>query len=436
MRNVDYLIVGGSAAGTTAAEVIRSRNGEGSITIVTDEEEEYSRVLLPFYSRNKIKREQVFLKTPDWYKQKNIELLKKTKATGLNCADHLITLSDGEEIQYGKLLISIGGRVIRLDAAGSQLENILYFRTLEDTDKVIKAASSAKAGVIVGGGLISLDFATCFKANNVGEVTILVKEPYFWANRLGPDSSKVMVSVLAKNGVKVLTGEEVERFEFEQGRTLFKGPTLNNKVATVVTKSGKRFECGVVGVGIGIKVDLEWIAKAGVKTNRGILTNEYLETNVKDVYAAGDCAEFADVIFGRQHMMGNWANATSQGQAAAKGMVGERTIYETASSYSDSFFEGTYSFIGVTDMAFADEVISRGSVESGKMTQIYIKTIGRWPRGASGPEGNTKRIVGATVINSAGEVAPLTAAVKGKVDVSFLVDKLADTNFDLNQLVN
>lgn len=413
MKTVDFLIIGGSAAGTTAAEVIRSLKPEGSVTIITDEEEEYSRVLLPFYSRNKIKREQVFLKTADWYKQKNIELLKKTKATALDCARHAVTLSNGDDIQYGKLLLAIGGNVTRLNVAGSQLENILYFRTLEDTDKIVKAASQSQKGVIVGGGLLSLDFATCFKANNVGEVTILVKEPYFWASRLTSDSSKVMVSVLAKNGVNVLTGEEAEHFEG------------SGKVSAVIAKSGKRFECNVVGVGIGIRVDLEWISKAGIATNRGILTNEYLETNVKDVYAAGDCSEFNDVIFERQHMMGNWANATTQGQAAAKGMVGQRTVYETASSYSDSFFDGTYSFIGVTDSAFADKVISRGSVEEGKMTQIYIKTID-----------NIKRIVGATVINSAGEVSPLTTAVKNKIDVSSFADKLADTNFDLNQLAN
>lgn len=420
MKQADYLIIGGSASGTTAAEVIRSLKGDSSIAIVTDEEEEYSRVLLPFYSRNKIKREQVFLKTAEWYQQKNIELLKKTKATALNCTDHLITLSSGEEIKYGKLLLAIGGGATRLEAAGSQLENILYFRTLEDTDRIVKAASESQRAIIVGGGLLSLDLATCFKANNVDEVTILAKHPYFWANKLGPDSSKVMVNILAKNGVKVLTGEETDHFD-PTSPDGFRG--VSGKVGAVVTKSGKRFPCDVVGVGIGIKVDLEWIAKAGIKTSRGILTNEYLETNVKDIYAAGDCSEFNDVIFERQHMMGNWANATTQGQAAAKGMVGQRTVYETASSYSDSFFEGTYSFIGLTDSAFADEVISRGSVESGKMTQIYIKTID-----------NIKRIVGATVINCAGEVSPLTMAVKNKVDVSSFADKLADTNFDLKNI--
>ena len=95
----------------------------------------------------------------------------------------------------------------------------------------------------------------------------------------------------------------------------------------------------MVGIGIGIKTDLDWLVRAGVKTNRGILTDEYLETNVPDIYAAGDCAEFWDVIFKRQHIMGNWANATSQGLAVGKTIAGVRTVFETAYSYSADFFD-------------------------------------------------------------------------------------------------
>jgi len=187
-----------------------------------------------------------------------------------------------------------------------------------------------------------------------------------------------------------------------------------------------------VGVGIGIKTDLEWLIKAGIKTNRAILTNEYLETNLADVYAAGDCAEFHDVFFERQHIMGNWANATSQGAAVGKtmvhsassGQVGQRTVYETISSYSDTFFDNSYSFIGVTDEKFADEVIVRGSVDSGKMARIFIKKMN-----------GSMRIVGATVINDPAEVGPLTTVVKSKIDVSTHIEKLSDQSFDLKHVL-
>src|SRR3989344_7271852 len=129
MKNVDFLVIGGSAAGTTAAEVIRQLKPQASISIITDENhEQYSRVLLPHYIRGKVQREQVFLKKANWYLGKNIELVKGTKAVSLNPESHIVTFGDGEQIQYKKLLIAIGGDVNRLNITGSDLANILYLR--------------------------------------------------------------------------------------------------------------------------------------------------------------------------------------------------------------------------------------------------------------------------------------------------------------------
>jgi len=153
MKNVDYLIVGGSAAGTTAAEVIRGIKTDASITIVSDEShEQYSRVLMPHYVRHKVNREQVFLKKPDWYSQKNIELVKGVKAVLLEPKSHRVKVSNGSEYQYGKLLIAIGGDVIKLKVSGSDLENALYMRTIDDGDEIIKVAKASKKAVIIGGG--------------------------------------------------------------------------------------------------------------------------------------------------------------------------------------------------------------------------------------------------------------------------------------------
>ncbi len=427
MKLVDFLIVGGSAAGTTAAEVIRGLLPDVSISIVTDEShEQYSRVLLPHFIRHKVEREQVFLKKAQWYADKRIDLVKGVRAQRLEVSRKTIILENGEEIQYGKLLISIGGYAIKLDAVGADLENILYLRTLEDADRIVKVASSACAkaladkqsakGVIVGGGFIGLEFCSCFAKNGVGDICVLVMEPYFWKGKLDEDSSKVLVSTLEKNGIKVLVGEQVDHFVGE------------GKVQSVVTKSGGSFEADVVGIGIGIKSDFSWLEGTGIEISRAIVTNEYLETNLPDVYAAGDCAEFRDVIFDRQHIMGNWANATSQGSAVGKTMSGQKTVFETASSYSVNFFDppnnGSCTFIGVTDEKFADEIIKRGSVDAGKMTRIFVKTID-----------GVMRVVGATIINNPMEVAPLTAVIKGKVDIFKNKDKFVDASFDLKELL-
>ena len=114
MKNVDFLIVGGSAAGTTAAEVIRQLNPQSSVTIITDENhEQYSRVLIPHYIRGKVSRDQVFLKKPEWYEEKGIELIKGIKVIKLDSGGHKVDLSNGEQIGYKKLLVAIGGDVNR-----------------------------------------------------------------------------------------------------------------------------------------------------------------------------------------------------------------------------------------------------------------------------------------------------------------------------------
>lgn len=414
MKQVDFLIIGGSAAGTTAAEVIRSLKPGASITIITDENhEQYSRVLLPYYIRHQVSREQVILKKQEWYQKREITFIKKTRAVRLDAQNHTVGCDNGEEYQYGKLLITVGGKVVKLKVPGANLANILYFRTIEDADRIVKVASQSRKGVIIGGGFVSLDFATGFRANGVEKVTILVREPYYWFGKLDEGSSRIMKSVLEENGVEILAQEEVTSFE-----------PIKGAVGVVKTKSGARYECDVVGVGIGISPDLGWLEGSGVKINQAIETNEYLETGLQDVYAAGDCAEFYDVIFERQHIVGNWANATAQGLAVGKTICGQRTLFETASSYSDSFFGKSYSFIEVTDEKFADEVVTRGSVAEGKMTRIFVKTID-----------GVVRIVGATVINDPAEVSPLTAAVKSKVNISPYREKMSDVSFDIKNIL-
>src|SRR3990167_3471052 len=214
MKNSDFLIIGGSAAGTTAAETIRNNLPNSSITIVTDENhEQYSRVLLPHYIRGKVQREQVFLKKPSWYSEKNIELVKGAKAVSLEPDSHRVKVSSGEEYQYGKLLISIGGDVVKLNIVGSNLSNILYLRTIEDADLVIETSRKSKKGLVLGGGFVSLDFATGFRVNGVQKVVILTRDPYFWSGHLDPESGRLMKNLLSANGVEIMTQEEADFFE-------------------------------------------------------------------------------------------------------------------------------------------------------------------------------------------------------------------------------
>jgi len=430
-RNVDFLIIGGGVAGTSAAQTIRSLKPDSSIVILSSENYElYSRILLTKYIRGEVTLEQVFLKKADWYTQNKIELVKNVSAQKLDGASHTVVCSNGEVYQYGKLLISIGAKPIRLNVDGSDLANISYMWTMEDAERINNSLATARKGVIIGGGFIGLEFAECFKKKGI-EVTIVDGSDCYWGNRLDRDSSQVLEKVLEANGIRVFAGELVEKFLPKAGDP--------SKVGAVVTKSGREFECDVVGIGIGIKSDLGWLEGSGLKIDHGIATNEYLETNLPDVYAAGDCVQFFDVIIQASHLVATWANATIQGTVVGKTMVhsaspsamssgssdsgqaGQKTIFEAVSAYTTSFFGASVSFIGMTEHDFADEIIRRGSVQANKMAQIFMKRYDK-----------ETRIIGAILVNDFSEFVPITEAIKNRIDVSPNLQKLSDLNFDLH----
>ena len=462
-KSVDFLIVGGGIAGTTAAQTIRSLVPDSSVVILSDENYElYSRVLLSSYIRGEITQDQIFFKKPEWYQENKIELVKEVSAQKLDANEHTVVCNNGDTYQYKKLLLALGARPIKLNVLGSQLANISYMWTIEDAQEIISALTIGKKGVVIGGGFIGLEFAHAFKVKGI-ETILLDGSEYYWGNRLDRQSSQVIQNILEKNGIKVVAGEMVEKFTGSRNDP--------QKVGQVITKSGKEFDCDLVGIGVGIKSDLTWLEGSGIKVDQGVVTNEYLETNLADIYAAGDCANFYDVIIESQHLVGTWANAATQGVVVAKTMVDvdERTVFEAVSSYTARFFASTCSFIGMTEEDFADEVIIRGSVSEGKIARIFVK---KYPSASSGSmtrsansgsvtrstshstlrasdhsiqrisdsmnsksSGSVTRIIGAIVVNNFGEVAQLVAAIKNKVDIIAYKAKLSDFTFNLSTLI-
>ncbi len=431
MKSVDFLIVGGGVTGTTAAQTIRGLRPDSSVVILSDEPYElYSRILLTSYIRGEATREQVFLKRNEWYQENRIDLVKGVSAQKLDANAHTVECANGDVYQYKKLLLALGARPIKLNVPGSELGNISYMWTIEDAEEVINALKGTnesrrpggpltRRGVVIGGGFIGLEFAHAFKVKGI-ETTILDGSEYYWGNRLDKQSSQVIQNILEKNGISVIAGEMVEKFVGSRENP--------QNVGKVITKSGKEFGCDLVGVGVGIKSDLGWLEGSGIKIDQGIVTNEYLETNLGDVYAAGDCANYYDVIVEGQHLVGTWANAATQAVAVGKTMTGVKTVFEAVCAYTARFFESTCSFVGMTEADFADEVVTRGTVAEGKISRIFLKN---YPSTSSG---SMTRIVGAIIANNFGEVAPITDAIKNKVDVSQNRDKLADANFDLHSL--
>lgn len=386
-----YVVIGGGVTGTTAAEQIRKLNPSAEITIVSEEQHPlYSRVLLPHYLKEKVPRERVFLKKETWYAEQNIEWMRGVLCQKLDPRNKFVGLSNGRELEYDKLLIATGGelRVVDEDKRG-----VTYLRTLDDADHILQLLNErdemAKAAVY-GGGFMACEFVNLFAHYEIPTVLTLRGE-HFWTRILTPEAGALIDARLTEGGVRVFANAELSMLRGDK--------ELEGFVTTHCEEA-----CSILGVGIGIQPDYSWLHDAGIETNFGIVTNEYLETGIEDVYAAGDIAEFYDPIIGRHLNVGNWMNAMTQGRVVAKNMVGEKTAFELVSSYATNILGLEIIFVGDVSKEHA-EIHMYGTAADGGITQVF-------ERGGV--------VVGGVMIGRNTDRKAITEAVKNKDKITSL----------------
>lgn len=408
MKSTDFLVVGGGIAGTSAAEEIRSKDPNSSITILTEEPDRlYSRVLLPHYLRGENTPESLFVRRPESYTEKNINLATSTKVTTINTSEKKVTVVSGEEYSYKKLLIASGGKVNRLTTPGSDLPEVIYLRTLEDAKAAKQLISNAKEAVVLGGGFIGIEFAQSFVKNNL-KTTAIIREKSFWETVVGENLGKFLSQILTLHGVNLITEAQVSEF------------VGAGKLEAVKLSNGSVIKTDLAGVGIGIHMELSHLQNSGLEISNGVVTNEFLETSVPGVWAAGDIAEFFDPVFRRIHQLGNWANASAQGRTVGLNMAGERIPFATTSMYSINIFEGNFSFLGDPTVDETTEVIERGSSAEGKLGNLLLRD---------------DVVVGAALINMPLDRNHITKLIKNKVKITTKKEKLSDLGFDLASLI-
>ena len=276
---MNLLIIGGGIAGTTCAEEFRKLSPDSKITIISDENHPlYSRVLLPHYLLGKIPRERVFLKTEEWYAEQNINLVYN-EAVKLDATKKIISAHDDKSFAYDKLLIAGGGKMNRLPISNDKRAH--HLQTVEDADKLLSAINERAGGKteahIFGGSFIAIDFMKIFSHFNF-EINIHIRGTKILSRCFDDDGSAFLLNQLEKNSVQIRTNDPCD--------------TISETA-------------DIVGIGIGLKSEFSWARDAGLKVESGILTNEFLETNALDIYAAGDCAEYYDIAVGRQQSAAN-----------------------------------------------------------------------------------------------------------------------------------
>jgi NAD(P)H-nitrite reductase large subunit len=334
-----YLIIGNGASGTYAAETIRKTDAEGEITLLTNEPYPlYNRVALPPFLRDEAKREKVFLRTPEQHEQKGIKLLLNTLITAVDTEGRTATAADGQTFGYDRLLIATGGRPNPLPARGAtpDLKGIFNFQYWDDAAAIRERINTAKHAVVVGGSYIAYELAEAFRHHGV-QVTWLIRGPRFLRRVLDENGGALVDDIARAADVDIQYGGEVAEVHSRDGQ-----------VCGVTTSTGKYLACDMVGVGLGVKMNVDFLEGTPITTRSGIVTNEYLETNAPDVFAAGDIAEFFDVSIGLHNQMGTWNNSVSHGRIAGANMLGERKFYNDVPMYSTGLFDSRIRVMGLT----------------------------------------------------------------------------------------
>ncbi len=314
----DYLIIGNSAAGVTAAEHIRHNDGAGRILVISQEEHRaYCRPLISYLLEGKTDEDHIAFKPPGFYEEQRIDTLlgPKYEAVKLDAGKHKVKLAGGDTIKYKKCLLATGSiPFLPPFEGGGQDENIFTFLSLDAAYAVrakAQAASEkahAKGGksraLVVGAGLIGLKAAEAI-SRYVDQVVMLELAERILPAILDNAGAALVQGFIEKRGISCLPGITVERFVGD-GRQVT-GAQLTN---------GEAIECDLVIAAVGVRPNIEMAVEAGAESGWGLVCDESLQTSLKDVYAAGDIVQVTDVLDGSKHPMALWPNALEQGRVA------------------------------------------------------------------------------------------------------------------------
>lgn len=308
-EDLHVVIIGNGAAGYYSAEAIRKRNKVCKIDIISEETyKTYYRPSLSDYLTEELGDD--FYVAPDsWYDENNVRLHLGTKVDKIDTKNKKLILSDGKEMSYDKLILAMGAQNSIPSIDGVDKKGVYTLKDLNDAKAIRNAISKSNNAVIIGGGLLGLEAAWEMKKTGV-EVTVIE-----FLNRLLPKQTddagaELFLKLAEKSGVNIILGDSV---------TKIKG---KNKVKAVVTKSGKEFDADIVLISTGIIPNIKLAQKSEIEVNRGIVVNDKMETNIKDIYAAGDVAEFNNTIFG------NWTAAISMAEVAGTNLIGDEAKFE------------------------------------------------------------------------------------------------------------
>ena len=309
----DYVMIGNGVSSVATAEAIRKNDKEGKITIVSKEPHlAYSRPLITHLLAGEVDENEILYKEKAFYEENDVEVLLDSEAVKLDLEDKSVFVEDGREIPFDKVLIGTGGSPILPEVEGKDLDGVFTFTEWGDARRIQDYIEEhdVKEVTVVGGGLIGLKTTESLLELGI-KVSIVELADRVMSATFDDRASDIIRKRLLEEGCEVHTENTVERIKGE------------DRVREVELQDGKAMSTDMVVFAIGVSPNLDVVRGTGVDIERGILVDRHMQTNVSDVYAAGDVVEIPDLVAGETRPIAIWPNAYRQGEIAGSNMAGK-----------------------------------------------------------------------------------------------------------------
>lgn len=397
-----YVIIGNGGAGVSALQTIREIDKKSDITIISREQyPAYSPCSLPNLIGGEVDKPTIFRFDKQFYNRLNAKFMKNTEALQIFPKNKQVKLAKGKNIKFDKLLIAAGAKPITPKGVkGLELDGVHIMGTLDSALGILEhIKQGVKHAVIIGGGFMGVETATMLRKRGI-DITIVEMLSHILSRMLDPDISEKVVEILKQHGIKIVLNDIVKSI-------------TGDKKVTCVSLNKTKLICDMVILAIGVRSNIEIVEGSGIKTNQGIIVDLKMQTNKKDIFAAGDITEVREQIEGVQGSFAIWPNAIEQGKIAGLNIAEKHTKYDGA------------EVVNVLDI-FNTPIVAMGrtSKEIGK-----CKVISRFtPQFSKKILLKNNRIVGLQFVGTIRNAGTFYTLMKKGSDISAIEDRLLEDN--------
>lgn len=400
-----FVIIGNSAAGLAAVEAIRQTDKDSKIIVISDENyPAYCRCLISYYLAGDVKEDKLSLRPESFYKENNVELILNKKVVRVDPKKNRIVLDDKTQNGYDCLLIATGAHSRMPDIKGIKKTGVFGFRTIKDAKAIEGLLPVTGAVCILGGGLVGLKSAYALKKRKIG-VKVIAKSNQILSQVLDFTAASLVQKRLEESGIEIILGHDVQDVIGE------------GEIKAVKLNSGKALECSLIVVGRGVEPNIDLIKDTEIKTNTGIIVNNFLQSSVSNIFAAGDVCESFDLTGNEFYTNALWSVAVEQGKIAGVNMAGANI------NYNGSLAMNATEFFGLPVVSLGIHKIKEGGKTQelkilDKNSNLYKNIIIK-----------DQRIAGAVLVGDINNSGVLLRLIKEGIEVSSFKDKLLSENF-------